>query len=317
MTTLTDRYIYTALRSVPASKRSDIEAELRTLIADAVDARVAAGEDPVAAETAALTELGDPVRLAASYTDEPLHLIGPALFLDYLRLLRLLAVTGLPTTAIIVAVVAAAQGASVGTVIGRVIVTVLTVAVHLGFWTTLVFAVLERLPGIQTPLTGKWNPSMLPPVREASAKPAAPRGQGWEAGGLVVGIGIFATLILLAPGLSPQQDEAGQAINILDPWLWDTGVVYAYVGLLVLMVALSVAAIYRPRAGVAAALVGLLPAALLGWVAWQHHVLNPAFAAAVGWSSDVTDWIHLSLVAVAGLAIVTGLWEAIQKARRP
>lgn len=33
---LTDRYVAEALRSLPARQRSDIEAELRTLIADAI-----------------------------------------------------------------------------------------------------------------------------------------------------------------------------------------------------------------------------------------------------------------------------------------
>jgi hypothetical protein len=49
------------------------------LIADALDARVAAGEDWDAAEVVLLTELGDPARLAAGLTDWPLYLIDPAL----------------------------------------------------------------------------------------------------------------------------------------------------------------------------------------------------------------------------------------------
>lgn len=37
-----------------------------------------------------LTELGDPMRLAAGYTGRPLHLIGPAVYPDWLRLVKLL-----------------------------------------------------------------------------------------------------------------------------------------------------------------------------------------------------------------------------------
>ena len=62
MTTLTDRYVWGVLRAVPEAQRPDLEPEIRAMIADAVDARVAsvAGEAPTATERAVLTELGDP-----------------------------------------------------------------------------------------------------------------------------------------------------------------------------------------------------------------------------------------------------------------
>ena len=44
MTSLVDRYVYTALRRVPQQQRSDIDRELRASIHDAVDARVQSGE---------------------------------------------------------------------------------------------------------------------------------------------------------------------------------------------------------------------------------------------------------------------------------
>ncbi len=89
MTTLTDRYVWGVLRAVPEAQRPDLEPEIRALIADAMDARVAsvAGEAPTAAERAVLTELGDPEVLAARYTDRSLFLIGPAYFLVWKRLL--------------------------------------------------------------------------------------------------------------------------------------------------------------------------------------------------------------------------------------
>ena len=79
-TTLTDRYVDAILRRLPERQRPDIEQELRASIADAVDDRLEAGADPAEAETAVLTELGDPARLAAGYADRPLHLIGPELY---------------------------------------------------------------------------------------------------------------------------------------------------------------------------------------------------------------------------------------------
>jgi len=90
VTTLTDRYVSAALRSIPEQKRADIDRELRASIDDAIDTRVDAGEPQKEAEYAVLTDFGDPARLAAGYADRPLYLIGPALFLDWWRLLKVL-----------------------------------------------------------------------------------------------------------------------------------------------------------------------------------------------------------------------------------
>jgi hypothetical protein len=103
MSSLTDRYVQATLRRLPARQRTDIERELRASIADAVDDRVDDGGDTAAAEVAALTHLGDPARLAAGYADRPLQLIGPAVFLDYTRLLTTLLVAVVPVVAAVVA----------------------------------------------------------------------------------------------------------------------------------------------------------------------------------------------------------------------
>ena len=90
MPTLTERYIAATTASLPAESQQDVRAELGVSIADAVEARIEQGEDPAAAERAVLTELGDPVVLAAGYADRPLHLIGPRYYLTWWRLLKAL-----------------------------------------------------------------------------------------------------------------------------------------------------------------------------------------------------------------------------------
>ena len=60
MSTLTDRYVWGVLRAVPTAQRADLEPEIRALVADAVEARIAAGVVPAEAERAAIAELGDP-----------------------------------------------------------------------------------------------------------------------------------------------------------------------------------------------------------------------------------------------------------------
>ncbi|MEJ7803136.1 MAG: permease prefix domain 1-containing protein [Candidatus Limnocylindria bacterium] len=91
MTQLTERYLAASVRGLPEAQRTDVERELRSSIADALEDRVTAGEDRVAAEKAVLEGLGDPVRLAAGIAGRPLHLIGPDLFVEYPVMLALAA----------------------------------------------------------------------------------------------------------------------------------------------------------------------------------------------------------------------------------
>ena len=142
--TLTERYISATVRSLRPDAQEDVRAELAASIADAVEARTEQGEEPEAAEREVLAGLGDPAVLAAGYADRPLHLLGPRYYLTWKRLLILL-LWIVPVCALVgVGLSQALSGAEVGTIIGESISTALTAAVHVVFWTTLVFVVLER-----------------------------------------------------------------------------------------------------------------------------------------------------------------------------
>ena len=194
---LTDRYVEATLRRLPDEKRLDIDKELRALIADAIDARIEAGTDPAEAETAALTELGDPARLAAGYAERPLHLIGPELFLDYTRLLRTLFVTIVPIVAAVVGLVQVVGGGPVGSMIGTTVGAAITTTVHIFFWTTLAFAAIERTQAVRGPLTGPWTPAMLP------EPPPSRRARFGELMAETVALVLFSSLLLLLRDSAP------------------------------------------------------------------------------------------------------------------
>ena len=161
--TLTERYISATIRTLPAESQEDVRAELAASIADAVEARTAQGEDPEAAEREVLTGLGDPAVLAAGYADRPLHLLGPRHYLTWRRLLIVL-LWIVPACALVgVGLSQALIGADVGTIIGEALGTALTAAVHVAFWTTLVFVVLERT-GAET--GEAWSVDDLPEPKE-------------------------------------------------------------------------------------------------------------------------------------------------------
>jgi hypothetical protein len=91
---LIDRYVHEVGRHLPRENRIDIQAELRSLLIDALEDR--AGSDPTEAEIVALLkEHGPPRAVAASYHPEGQYLIGPALY----PLFRL--VTGIVLAAVV------------------------------------------------------------------------------------------------------------------------------------------------------------------------------------------------------------------------
>ena len=119
MSTLTDRYVWAVIRSVPGRQRTELEAEVRALVADAIEAQAAADPtNPEAAERAALSELGDPGVLAGRYADRTQYLIGPKLFPEWRRLLTTL----LPIVPPIVGVVVLAANLLSGSTVGQAIV---------------------------------------------------------------------------------------------------------------------------------------------------------------------------------------------------
>ncbi|MCS3843685.1 permease prefix domain 1-containing protein [Microbacterium sp. AK031] len=163
---LTERYIAATVKSITPTAQDDVRAELAASIDDAIEARLDQGEPRDSAERAVLTELGDPGILAASYADRPLHLIGPRYYLTWWRLLKLLLWIVPVSAAAAVALGLTISNAPVGEIIGQTVAVTLSVIVHLCFWTTLVFFVLERT-GADTGVV--WNIDMLPEPSEQGA----------------------------------------------------------------------------------------------------------------------------------------------------
>jgi hypothetical protein len=311
MTTLTDRYVETTLRRLPGRQRLDIERELRASIADAVDGRVEAGEAAGVAETAVLTELGDPARLAAGYADRPLHLIGPALFVDYTRVLTALLAGVVPIVAAVVALVGAFDGDSPGSIIGSTIGAAITTAVHIAVWVTLFFAVLERTGGRWTP-TQPWTPAALP-------MPPSRRMRYGELIAECVATVVLSALILLSPVLGLHRDAQGDPIPVLSPWLWDTGIVYVFLALVVGSLVFSFAKYYAKWSlplALTGALVQFAPSVIMIWLAANDRVINPAFIESFGWPESATRWIGPGLIIVGVIGILSTISETVRHARQ-
>ncbi|EXF25230.1 hypothetical protein BG28_14370 [Nesterenkonia sp. AN1] len=206
--TLTERYVSAATRHVPTKERADAREKLETSIAGSVATRISRGEDPAAAERAALIDLGDPAVLAAGYARTTLHLIGPRYYLTWRRLLSTL-LSFVPILAAGgVALGQTIEGAAVGEILGSSISVGFSVVLHLCFWVTLVFFILERA-GVE--IDAGWNPEELPAV--------GAEGSRSELIGSLVVLGLAGGAVLW-DRLRGFAQVDGEPVPILNTGLW-------------------------------------------------------------------------------------------------
>ena len=313
MTTLTDRYVWAAARSVPEAQRAEFGPELRERIGDATDALVDAGRSPADAERTALTDLGDPAALAAHYVDRPLQLIGPRYYLTWWRLLKLLYTVVLPIAVAGVAFGQVLGQEPIGQIIGSTVTAALTLAVHLGFWTTLVFAVLERSPDRAAEIP--WTLDRLPELPDA--------GRTSRTADLVASLiflGLFAAFIVVQQFGLPWV-EVLQGEPLLNPELWSFWLPYFLV--LILLEMLFAVAIYAwgwnwwlASVNLALNIAFAVPAV---WLLTTGQLFSTVALDAIGWPWDVnSEWVVtvIIVIAVVGLAIwdvVDGVIKTVRK----
>lgn len=309
MNTLTDRYIAAALRPIPERQRADIERELRASVEDAVEARVAAGASTAAAEEAAVRELGDPERLAARYLDRPRYLIGPAVYRDWARLLRVLLTTVVPIVAVVAVAVRTATGDGAGDVILGAASTALVVALQLCFWTTLAFAAVERWAPGWRGTAAEWTPADLPEIEQSRV----------AAGELL----LWVTMPVLGiVGLIWQQRltlvlDDGEAVPLLRPENWSFWWPY----LMVVMVLSVALALWVWRVGWTVATAGVKVALTLAfavpavWLLTEGRAFNPRIFDLLDLgSADRVESVVTTVAVVAVMAAAVG--DVIDTVRR-
>lgn len=290
MTSLTDRYVAATLRNVPPRQRAELELELRAAIADAQENQ---------GEVAALAELGDPARLAASYSDRPLQLIGPALYLDYRRVLAILLSSVVPLIFLTVAIAEFRADDGLGTAVASAAGAALLVAMHIAIWTTLLFAVIERTP-VMRRRKAAWNPASLPEL------PAKRVDLGAVIGGTAVTAVIAAALIV----------AQSSPVGPIDPALWNSGALLIVVVFAAVAIGFDVIGYYVGW-GIPQALSALVLSVIfttLVVVSVRNGLLNPAFFESINWpeGTSVVGWIIIVLFVLLGLSNVT---SAFRRAR--
>lgn len=304
---LTERYIAAVVRRLPEKSRSDVASELRASIADDIEARLADGTDAQIAERDALTELGDPDRLAAGFAGTPLQLIGPSVYLDWRRLLTVLLSIVLPIVAGALIIAQALSGAGPVDIVLGTMGTVVSVGIAMTFWVTVIFAIIERTGAADRPLVS-WSPDSLPAT---TAKPQV---------GVDVLVGGVLGLLLLVAGLVSQsvfpafRDAAGAPIPFLAPELWSWWIPYFIVVLVAELVFAIV--LYRRRSWSLGLAVGNIVLTLAFAVPMivlvlSDSIVNPAFSAQLADVPELIDLGGQAMVVTAIAVAAISLWECI------
>lgn len=303
-TSLTDRYVLAATRSVPEDQRTEFARELRERIGDATDALLATGVAPDDVERRALTDLGDPAALAASYVDRPLHLIGPRYYLTWWRVLKLVLAIAVPAASGGVLLATLLAGESIGAALGDALSVAFSVATGVAFWVTLSFALVERYA--RTTPVERWTPDDLPSPQEGGGP-----GRIGDLVASVVFLVLFVAAIFWQRSHSPVTDAAGDPIPFLDPGLWAFWIPW-FIGLAVTETAFALVVFRRGWNWPLAALNMVLNTAFAVpalWLLRSDHLVNQAYLDAFGWPwGDAGDVV---LTLVTSLFVVLPLWDSV------
>jgi hypothetical protein len=303
-TTLTDRYVWAAARTIPEAQRPEFDRELRERIGDQIDGLVDHGRPHADAERSVLHDLGDPAALAAGYVDRPLQLIGPRYYLTWWRLLKMLYTIVLPIAVAAIAFGQVLGQEPVGQIIGSTVEAALAIAVHLGFWTTLVFAVLERSPSPEAEIP--WTIDRLPELPDAARSSRTA-----DLVASLVFLALFGAFIVVQQFGLPWV-TALEGMPLLNPELWSFWLPYFLV--LIVLEMLFAVAIYAWGwnwwlAGVNLVLniAFTVPAV---WLFTTGQLFDPAALEAIGWPWDAdSEWVVTTLI-VAGI-VGLAIWDVV------
>ncbi|MDA2640646.1 MULTISPECIES: HAAS signaling domain-containing protein [Bacillus] len=240
---LIDLYIQEVAKRLPEKNREDITLELRSIIDDMLP------EDYNEKDVKSVLEkLGSPVSLANGYLDRPMHLIGPRYFDVYTTLLKMI----IPIAAVIALIPMIAEnfiGYSgdqavlnvIFQLIGKGIGEIFEVGLHVFFWLTLVFVILERTDtdkGIE-PLTTslkKWTPDDLKNISYIPKKKAISK---FEVFGGLMWTAVWATLYFYANHLVGVYNGTANGLKFVSP-TFNQDVLLQYWPIVVIMIVFEI-----------------------------------------------------------------------------
>ena len=241
---LIEIYIQEVTRRLPEKSREDIKLELRSTIEDMLPDDYSEEDVKVA-----LGRLGNPVALASNYRDQPMHLIGPRYFDVYISLLKM--ILPIATVISLISIIAVffidynGDEAVINVVLditGLGIWRIIEVGIHVFFWLTLTFVILERTDKRRDgqPLTAslnKWTPDDLKNIIYIPKNKAITK---FEVFGSLMWTAIWATLYFYAQHLVGVYKGGRNGLEFVTPSL-NQEVLLSYWPIVVMIIGLEIA----------------------------------------------------------------------------
>ncbi|HSK87383.1 MAG TPA: hypothetical protein VK880_03460 [Anaerolineales bacterium] len=313
---LIDRYVAEVGRHLPEKDRTDIEAEIRSMLEDMLEERKQAGravDEKLIAEV--LEELGDPRLLASQYAPSKRYLIGPGWYDVYIKTLQRVLFTVLPIFAAVTFILTLTEDPldfidAVGNAVGGAF----NVGLQIWFWMTLVFVLMERSEAIPGETLGSqtraWTVAQLPEL---------PRTRQISIAEVVMNIA--TELFLMVWIVLPVIRGGSGSVPFLHPDLWNFWLPL----LLVIMGLTLVHEVFQLRIGnwtpaltATNVILGLISIIYLAALVLTQDVINPAFLAMLDSSvetarlREVASWsIDISAAIIAGIYV----WDIINSIR--
>lgn len=219
MSELIDRYVHQVGLYVRPKERTEVEKELRSQIQDQLEDGY--GASPTVAEVAAvLKQLGDPRKLAVSYSGEQ-YLVGPELYPFMMTVLRF----GLPLVPAVVVIanilgvaVSPEGGNWVGLLIGSIFTAVQAALIFVAV-IVVIFAILQHSGAeIRASAQTEFDPLKLPAVDDPRAVDRVESGVGIAIGALI-GIAILYYLQVGGLTLRFNLNDPGDVLPVPIGWL--------------------------------------------------------------------------------------------------
>jgi len=349
-TELFDRYVHEVGRRLPKKQRDDVQAELHSLLMDALQDRLAErGEEEEATEeeqVAILREFGPPAKVAAQYAPSQRYLIGPRFYDMYL--LVVVAVAGAITVAHLVLLLLAVWNVEsvrdFATAFGRVFVDGYLGALLSGLGSvTLTFAILERIFPESTYKARTIVTSPVPIIaltRDSSGSPFEEDQEEWdprklpkiededriEVGSLVAGI-VFTVIALVVFNLFPEWvgvsfvgsiDDAPRAlhtISLLSSVVFETYLPWINISWIA-SIGLSIVLLRQGRWQRATRVVDFGLSILGAFILSQMVVGPPLLTMEAIQSESLRDTLSAVLLPMFRFGLIVGLIAAIVEAIR-
>ena len=316
---LINRYIAEVGRHLPEKDRSDIEAEIRSMIEDMLEERgqtATSTDDKGIVET--LEELGDPKLLAYKYAPPKRYLIGPEWYEGYLKILQRILLTALPVIAAVMFVLTLINDPLnfVGAA-GKAVESVFNVGVQILFWVTLVFFFLERSgeKPDDLPKSSSWTWTI-------AQLPEMPRKRQISVAETVMNIAVLLFLMIwIALPFALDRFQGSPPIPFLHPNLWNfwLPVFFVIMGLTLLheVFKLKIGS-WTPALTLTNVILGLVSIVYIVALVTSQDVINPEFLAqldrSIG-SAELRETVRWSIGISA--TVITGIyvWSMVDSIR--